>query len=187
MNETMPQLYSWIMDKQQLASEFELQQQKKISNDLDIKTVSKIDYPILGGANLKANITETITPASGNYGMYNIQLYENKQEGDIQGQTNNVINLNTNNPYFPTELGNYIVNLERKKDELALIKELKFNNSETQFKSYILSELKQKESNLGDVQLNSIYDRMIYPRIKNGKSPTLMPSGNFTNPQGFQW
>lgn len=188
IDNTMPQLKSWLMNTEQLASEFELQQQKTISNDLNTKTVSKIDYPILGGSNLKANIIETISPSLNKQGFYSIQLYENNQEGNIEGQTNNVINLNTNNPYFPTELGNYVVNLERNKDNLALMKELKFNNNDTQFKNHILEELKEKESNLTEVQLNAIYDRFIQPRIKNGKSPTLIPSpGNFTNPQGFQW
>lgn len=188
IDNTMPQLYSWLMENQQLASEFELQQQKQISNDLKSKTVAKVDYPIIGGSNLKATISETVTPSAKSTGMYSINLFENTQDSSIKGQSDNIIKLNTNNPYFPTELGNYIVNLERKKDDLALIKELKFNNNESLFKNYIISELKTKESNLGDVQLNAIYDRFIQPRIKNGKSPTLIPSpGNFTNPQGFQW
>lgn len=180
INNNNSDLKSFLLQHEQLASEIVLQQEEDINNQLQNKTVASVKYPIPGGPTMGIKIAQNISVSDNSTGVYKVNLFPDvDNQGD--GRTSNVTSLETNNPYLGTELGNYFTNLSLRKNDFALLTQLKFNGDSNQTKQLILKEVQEKAPNITQTQLNEIWERFIYPRIKDGKAPDIQ--GNFTVPQ----
>jgi len=180
INNNNSDLKSFLLQHEQLASEIVLQQEEDINNQLQNKTVATVKYPIPGGPTMGIKIAQNISVSDNSTGVYKVNLFPDvDNQGD--GRTSNITSLETNNPYLGTELGNYFTNLAIRKNDFALLTELRFNGDSNQTKQLILKEVVEKAPNITQTQLNEIWERFIYPRIKDGKAPDIQ--GNFTVPQ----
>ena len=175
-------LKSWLIQDQRLFSEQSLAEKDATWKDLKTTAVSNKTY-YLPNSRVGIAVNRRIDVSNNNTGYYNVNLFKN--EGKV---TDDVIKLETNNPYLGIEIKDYAHQLSVRKNELATIKQLQFGGDENGFRDFVMREVNEKAGGkINQTTLNNIYEWIIKPEIKDGKVMNIGSPGNFPNPQGFKW
>lgn len=171
-------LKSWLIQDQRLFSEQSLAEKDATWKDLKTSAVSNKTY-YLPNSRVGIAVNRRIDVSNNNTGYYNVNLFKN--EGKV---TDDVIKLETNNPYLGIEIKDYAHQLSVRKNELATIKQLQFGEDENSFRDFVMREVNEKAGGkINQTTLNNIYEWIIKPEIKDGKVMNIGSPGNFTNPQ----
>ena len=171
-------LKSWLIQDQRLFSEQSLAEKDATWKDLKTSAVSNKTY-YLPNSRVGIAVNRRIDVSNNNTGYYNVNLFKN--EGKV---TDDVIKLETNNPYLGIEIKDYAHQLSVRKNELATIKQLQYGGDENSFRDFVMREVNEKAGGkINQTTLNNIYEWIIKPEIKDGKVMNIGSPGNFTNPQ----
>lgn len=115
-------------------------------------------------------------------GDYLIELYDSADINGISTKDNR-INFHTNNIGLVT---NITLNMERLMKDTQIIASLKAQKGEQGTKEFLINQIKNMSESLGDVVSSQIYDKYLDKVVKETR-PIIPSTGNFPNPQGFQW
>lgn len=177
-------LKDWLVRDQRLFSEQALTEQKNTWSDLESTAVSNKTYQ-LPNSKVNVAVNRRINVSSDNSGYYNINLF--KDTGDIgKGKTTqSIAKIETNNPYLGIEIKDYAHQLSVRKNELATIKQIQYNGDENLFRDFVMREVQEKAGGkINEMTLNSIYEWIIKPEIKDGRPLDIGTGGvNFQQPQ----